>query len=329
MPVRAGAKAAAVRVAAFALVGVVGFSLAAVSLAGQETDTGGLERFEYAEAHMGTDFRIVMYAPDQATADLAARRAFQRTALLDSMFSDYREDSEIAELARRAGSGEFYPIDREVMWVLLAAKNFAEKTGGAFDPTVGPLTKLWRWSARRGELPDAERLAEARALVDYRGLELTERGALLAKAGMSLDLGGIAKGFTATEMLNTVVAAGVRSALVDAGGDISVLDAPPDADGWRVETPSGETLSLVRSSIATSGDEFRFVEIEGVRYSHIVDPRTGLGLVGRRPVTVVAPFGYLADALASAVAVLGPEAGAALMTEYDGLARTIEFKGAH
>ncbi len=294
-----------------------------------------LERFEFSEPHMGTEFRVVLYARAAAEAEAAAEAAFTVAGRLDSLFSDYRDDSEIAAIARQAGSGLWYPASDELRALLRPVLELAEKSGGAFDPTVGPLTRLWRWSSRRGELPDSARLAEARALVGYEGLEVSSEGVRLARAGMSLDLGGVAKGYAADVMLSTITSTcadvpGGRSctvAMVDAGGDIRVGEAPPGASGWTVATPGGETLPLQFEAVATSGDAWRYIEIDGVRYSHIVDPRTGVGVVDANPVTVVAPYGFLADALASALSVMDREAGDRLLARFN--ARRIELEGAH
>jgi thiamine biosynthesis lipoprotein len=130
---------------------------------------------------------------------------------------------------------------------------------------------------------------------------------------MSLDLGGIAKGFAAAVALDTLRGRGVDAALVDAGGDLALGRAPPGSEGWRVEFSGGEVHALSDVAVATSGDRYRFMEVDGVRYSHIVDPRTGLGMRDAPTVAVVAPGAVTADVLASALSLLSPEAGRALV----------------
>lgn len=286
-----------------------------------------LQRFEFAQPHMGTIFRVVVYAPGEARAAAAADEAFALAARLDSLLSDYRDDSEIAELARRAGDGRPYRVDEATFDVLVKAKGVAGWTEGAFDPTVGPLTRLWRWSARRGELPDSARLAEARALVGWRDIGTRRGGVTLAKAGMSLDLGGIAKGYAADEMVALIGGGGLPRVMVDAGGDVVAGDPPPGEAGWRIETPGGEVVTLAQAAVATSGDAYRWVEIDGVRYSHILDPRTGLGVVDVEPVTIVAPFGFAADALSSALSVVGREEGDRILAKLGPGVRRVEARG--
>jgi thiamine biosynthesis lipoprotein len=189
--------------------------------------------------------------------------------------------------------------------------------------------RLWRRARRQHELPSEERLAQARAAVGYEHLRLGcdpqrdgETTVQLLRPGMQLDLGGIAKGYAADEALRTLSERGIDRALIDAGGDIVMSGPPPGQTGWligiaRLE-PDGEPTQFMRlahRAVATSGDAWQYVVIDGVRYSHIVDPRTGLGLTRRSSVTIVAHDGITADSLATAVSVLGPEKGVTLIEE--------------
>jgi thiamine biosynthesis lipoprotein len=198
--------------------------------------------------------------------------------------------------------------------VLVEARRVAEATGGAFDVTAGPFVRLWRRSVRQGELPSEARLAEARAASGWDKLVLHEQGRSveLLAADMRLDLGGIAKGYALDEALAVLRANGIDAALVDGGGDVIAGDPPPGEVGWRVlvspRGPGGEAemlLILANEAVATSGDVEQFVEIDGRRFSHIVSTATGLGLEHRVSASVIAPTGMRADALATAVCVLG------------------------
>jgi len=279
-----------------------------------------LVRSTFESVHMGTTFRIVAYAPEGTAVEAAAEAAFRYIARLDSLFSDYSTDSEISRLAEQAGSSDWAKVSPELWSVLVAARRWSELTDGAFDVTVGPLTRLWRWSSRRAELPMAERLMEARAAVDFRRLELDagSRTIRLSRSGMSLDLGGIAKGFAADAALRVLADRGIDAAIVDAGGDLALGAAPPGETGWLVAIPGPDSLRLSNVAVATSGDVYRYVEIDGVRYSHVVDPRTGLGVVDAPTVTVIAANATFADALASALTVMDSEAGAALVRSLEG-----------
>lgn len=289
-----------------------------------------LERFEYSEPHMGTMFRIVLYAPDAPTAARASNTAFARVTALDNSMSDYKPTSELMQLSARAG-GPPVKVSDDLYRVLEASERLAERSDGAFDVTVGPVVRLWRRARRRHELPDPERLRRERELVGYKLLRLDprERTAQLLKPGMLLDLGGIAKGYAAEEALAVLKQSGISSALVAAAGDIAVGSPPPGKPGWRIaiaplepESREGATesrcLVLYDAGVSTSGDEEQHVDLGGVRYSHIVDPKTGMALTGRSSVTVVARDDFAADGLATAVSVLGPERGLKLIEATDG-----------
>ncbi|HKP10720.1 MAG TPA: FAD:protein FMN transferase [Blastocatellia bacterium] len=292
-----------------------------------------LARYEFAEAHMGTQFRIVLYAQDDETARHASAHAFDRIARLDATMSDYRETSELMTACKRAAR-EWVTVSGDLFRVLAASQRFARRSAGAFDITVGPVVQLWRRARRRGELPDAEKLAAARRLVGYARLRLDarRRAMRLNRAGMRLDLGGIAKGYAADAALAVLKQHGVTSALVAAGGDIVVGDAPPGSRGWTVAvrsiTATDEAsmihLRLANAAVSTSGDAEQFVEINGTRYSHIIDPRTGQPLTGRRSVTVVARDGTTSDALATAASVLTPSRALRLIDRTASAAAHIE-----
>lgn len=287
-------------------------------------------RYEFQEVHMGAPIKIVLYAADEASANAAAAKAFARIGHLDKLLSDYDPDSELSRLSRTAGSGQAVEVSRELCFVLSRAQKLAEATGGAFDVTVGPYVRLWRRARRQSELPDPARLAQARQAVGYRNLELDpgRRTAKLLAPAMTLDLGGIAMGYAADEALEVLARQGVHRALIDASGDIVAGEAPPGRDGWSIGVAAlGKPDSLPNryvllryAAVTTSGDAFQFVEIDGVRYSHIVDPRTGLGLTEPMSVTVVAADCITADSLATAVCVLGPEKGLELIEDTAGAA---------
>ena len=285
-------------------------------------------RFEFSQPHMGTLFRLVLYARTETEAREAAGAAFARIAALDAKLSDYRRDSELARLCGAAGSGPVR-VSEDLFRVLALAKEWGERTGGAFDVTAGPVVRLWRRARRQGELPDAAGLARARHVLGIGKLRLdaATRSATLETPGMLLDLGGIAKGFAADEALAVLAARGVSSALVAAGGDVAASDAPPGRDAWEVAvSPRGpraeptQVLRLRNAAVSTSGDAEQFVEIGGRRYSHIIDPRSGLAVTGRFSVSVVAPRGALSDLLATAASVLGPERGMELVGAVPGTA---------
>lgn len=274
-------------------------------------------RFEFSEMTMGVKARMVLYAPNEQAAREAARAAFDRMHDLDDVMSDWRADTEVA-LLHEAPAGVPIPVSEDLWDVISLARDISEATGGAFDITVGPVVRLWREAHRTGEFPRWEPLRQALALVGWQRIEMEQSGRLvaLAEPGMRLDLGGIGKGFAADHAVAVLRDHGVRNALIDLGGDLRVTGHPPGRSAWLVSVLTGDardprlSLALTDAAVATSGDTEQFVEIGGKRYSHIVDPRTGIGLTDRAAATVVAPTAALADALASALCVAGPDRAA-------------------
>jgi thiamine biosynthesis lipoprotein len=291
-----------------------------------------LERFEFSKIEMGTQFKIICYARDERSASSACQAAFARVAQLNSLLSDYDPQSELNRLCDTGGTGRWVVVSPELWRVLQHAQQLSERSEGAFDITVGPLVRLWKRALRTRQLPDAQRLAEAQAAVGYRHVQLDarHRAVRLGQRQMQLDLGGIAKGYAADEALRVLQRHGITAALVDAGGDLVAGDAPPGSEGWRIGIaplheggPPSRVLLLARRAAATSGDAWQHVVIDGRRYSHIVDPRTGLGLTDHSSVTVTAADGMTADALATAVSVLGPQRGLQLVDQTCGAAALV------
>jgi thiamine biosynthesis lipoprotein len=288
-----------------------------------------LSRFEFEETHMASPFHLVLYSTDEATARRASRAAFDRIAALDAVLSDYDPESELSRLSQAAG-GPPVRVGADLFDVLQRSRQIWERSGGVFDVTIAPVGRLWRRARRDRKLPDPRRIAEARELVgsDKMVLDPAARTVRLLKPGMKLDVGGIAKGYAAQAALDVLAAAGIHRALAGGAGDIVVGDPPPDADGWKIalaplDPKLGDrppTLLLKNAAVSTAGDAEQFVIIDGHRYSHIINPATGLGVEDRAAVTVVAPDGATADALETTVYLLGPERGLKLVDETPGAA---------
>jgi FAD:protein FMN transferase len=270
-----------------------------------------LRPYEFTQVHMGLPVRILLHAPDEGRARAAAGAAFERIAALDRMMSDYQPDSELRRLGGAAK--QWMPVSTDLLDVLTTAISVASATDGAFDPTVGPLVALWRESRKTGRLPAAAAVDAARAVVGWRHVEIDRaRGAVrLAKDGMRLDLGGIAKGYILQEAARAMRMKGIDRALVASGGDIVVGSGPPGLIGWRIDAPGADAVfrqraaQLTEAALATSGPGEQYVEIGGTRYSHIVDPRTGLGMTNQITARVIARDAAIADALATALTVVG------------------------
>ena len=287
------------------------------------------ERHTFQSHHMGTQINLILYADDDSLANRAANAAFERIEELNQIMSDYIPASELNRLSRKSGSGEWMKISEELFRVLEKSLWISEKTDGLFDVTIGPMTHEWRYIRRLPEpaLPDDVTLDSLKASVNYRYIELDvdSQSARLTTPNMQLDFGGIAKGYAAQEALKTVQSFGISSVLVDAGGDITLGNPPPGRDSWDVAIPKGRvdgemaytTVQFSGKILTTSGDMYQFALIDGQRYSHIVNPRTGLGSTDQIQATVISSTGMYADAFASALTLMEPEKGIRLIEKIE------------
>lgn len=292
-------------------------------------DLQALSRHEFEQVEMSVPIRVVLYAPDKETAGAAAKMVFDRFRALNAVMSDYDETSELRRLCDTAGQGKAVKVSDDLWRVLARAQEIAKLSDGAFDVTIGPLVRRWRQARRLHELPSAEHIRTAKETVGYRHIRLDpeRRTVELLKPNMRLDLGGIAKGFAVGEALKLLKEKGLTRVMIYAGGDVGLGDPPPDKPGWRIgiappepDKPPRLYLWLSNTAVATSGDAWQFVVIGGKRYSHVVDPRTGIGLTDHNTVTVVMPDSTTADAITKAVAILGSEKGLKLIDETPGAA---------
>ncbi len=300
---------------------------------GRGADT--LTRYSYAKIIMGVEARITLFAETEPEAVDAARAAFDRMTALEDVMTDWRDDSEVMRLVR-GPVGIWTPVSRDLHDVLAFSQEIASKTDGAFDVTIGPLVRLWREARRDGALPDTDARAAARARVGWRRIQLRDEppAVRLGRDDLHIDFGGVGKGWAADEAVALLRAAGLPRCAVEIGGDFTLGDPPPGRDGWRIgvdpfdDGVSASMWILDNVGVATSGDQVQFVEIDGVRYSHLVDPATGVGLRNQPAVTVIAPTGALADALASAMSVLPADRRDPVARRFDDVAVTVVERGA-
>ena len=277
---------------------------------------------------MGTEFAVYLDAPDNVQAQACFDTVFDEIGRLELTFSRFLPASELSRLNRHAGQGPAV-TDPEVFQLLSFALDVSEKTGGAFDITVGQLTRAWGFAERQGKIPDGRELAAAREHVGWRNVELDAkwRTVFFARPELELDLGAIAKGYAGDRAIEVLRSAGV-SALIDAGSSSIAATGQTFASGWKVSVASpmdrGVTICEVElgaRALSTSGvSEQSFVQ-GGRRYSHLIDPRDpapGTYETARQAlqVTVLAPSSVLADALATAMLVLGHEHGSAALAHF-------------
>jgi FAD:protein FMN transferase len=297
--------------------------------------TSALHRFEFRHPAMGTLFALTLYAPNAPTAEASADAAFKRIDALEDVMSDYQADSELLRFCDQP-FGTPVAVGADLFGVLHRAQEIARLSNGAFDVTVGPYVRLWRFARKRRVLPTAAELATARAAVGWQKLRLDARArtATLLVPNMRLDLGGIGKGYAADQAMLVLKGRGLTRAIVAASGDIAVGDPPPGQRGWKVgiAVPGTRTNELSRTfllhnaAVSTSGDTEQFIEIDGVRYSHILNPATGLGLTNRIQATVIGPNATLTDSLDTTVSILGPKRGLALADALPGVGALVETR---
>lgn len=276
-------------------------------------------------ATMGTTWSARLVVPRQR--DLHALHAGIQ-AQLDGVVAQMSTWEAASDISRynRAAAGQWCRLPQPMRSVLHCAQAIADASAGAFDPTVGPLVALWGFGAHAGprRWPDAQVLAATRARCGFRRLQW-DREALLQPGGLELDLSAIAKGFGVDETVRWLRRQGVRAALVDVGGELRGYGRKPDGQPWRVLVestpdddagmPAPRVLALDDCAVATSGDRWHRYTHEGIELSHSLDPRTGQPVArAAAAVTVVAAEAMQADAWATALTVLGSEAGMALAT---------------
>lgn len=260
-----------------------------------------------------------------AQNDGAARLAADRVAEIDNRMSAFRPASDIGRLSQKAGKG-FQILHEDTFRLIQKAVRFSKMSGGAFDITVRPLVELWGINKKGSYVPPEDEINKARDLVGYRSVRLDakSRGAFLEKPGQSVDLGGIAKGYAADEVRRILSGNGVRDALINLGGNVAAMGSRPDGDPWKIGiqnplAPTGESLgvlSVSNQTVVTSGCNERFFIKDGVRYHHILDPRTGKPAQSRLlSVTAVCENSADADALTTALFVLGLEEGMPLLEQ--------------
>ncbi len=271
---------------------------------------------------MGTTVEITLVAKGEKNGLAAIEAGFAEVARLEAIFSSYRQDSDLSRVNRGA-AGVPVPVPAELAELAATALVYTKLTGGAFNPLMGPVIKLWG-IPENPQVPSEEALEKLRALADPAGLMVDEKAGTVALGtpGMALGLGGIAKGYTADRVAELLVRRGISGGIVAIAGDVRVFGVKPSGSPWKVGVlhPRGEprpmaALEMADGAISTSGDYERYFERDGIRYHHILDPRTlAPARVGKvASVAVTAPSAVRADALATALFVMGPKAGRELV----------------
>jgi len=272
-----------------------------------------LKPLKQTEMIMGTLVEITVIPGNEK----AIREAFEALKKVDLLMSTYKEDSEISIL-NREGKAQ---VSEETLEVIEDAIKFSNLTDGAFDITVKPLINLWKKAKKEEKVATEEEIEEAISLVGYQRIILEGNQIRLEKKGMQIDLGGIAKGYAVDKAIEALKKNGIKRALVNAGGDLYALGIDRQREKWQigVQDPREEDkiidiIKVKDKAVATSGDYRRYFTLEGKRFSHIVNPKTGLTVQDvPMSVTIIGPDATTTDALSTGVFVLGPEEGMKLI----------------
>jgi FAD:protein FMN transferase len=275
---------------------------------------------------MGSPFIITVFARDTEGLQAAVNKAYLRVDELNSVFSDYDSTSEISRLCHTYRVGEWYKVSNDLYYMLKISLDAARTSSGAFDVTVGNVVKLWRKAKKIKAIPNASERKVALLKTGWEHIKIDEKTHKISfnTEGVLLDFGGIVKGFAAEIVVEILTFQKFPMCLVDAGGDLSIGNKPENTEGWQIgisvpqsdEQLMPQLLSLKNQAVATSGDMYNNVSFEGKRYSHIVNPKTGMGLTHQRNVTVISPFGNQADWLATACSVLPIKKALKLVQKY-------------
>jgi len=289
---------------------------------------GPVKKNIYKKMLMGTVVEITIMDGDASRYEKASESAFGEIARLEKVFSNYDANSEVSSISRHAG--EAVKVSEDVITVVKAALRVAWLSDGAFDPTIGAVAGLWGFSGEKKYIPHTREVARLLPLVNYKNVVVDERAGTirLMKKHMSLNLGGVAKGFIVERAGKKLREFGVTKAIIKAGGDMFLIS---DNKGFNksnfiigIQDPReklkiiGEAFSR-HGAVTTSGDYERFFMSGGKRYAHILDPGTGYPARRSRSATIVADDPTLADALSTAVFVMGPKKGLALIESLDGV----------
>jgi thiamine biosynthesis lipoprotein len=265
-----------------------------------------LNKYFFERPALGSKATITCIAADSLVASNGTQAAFALLDSFDHIFSDYKEDSEAMLLANRA-KDKWIPISYPLYDLIHKSEIISAATDGKFTIAIGALTQLWRAHLGNDEVPRKKEIRKAARLAKEKLFELTIDPYTIKKRKQALrfDFGGIAKGYIADHMAKALREMGITIFLINLGGDLVAGDKPPNQTGWKITIPwCDKVVHIANQAIATSGPDFQFFVHKGVRYAHIIDPTTGWGVPNYFATTVIARYGWQADAYASAFSIL-------------------------
>ena len=284
---------------------------------------------------MGCHFVLTAVHQESQMAWDAIRAGIEEISRIERLISSWDENSEASEINRCAG---LHPVkvDKELFALILRSIKISELTAGAFDITGTLSRRYWPTDQREYTYLSKSKIDELKSLIDYRKIELDveESTVFLRHEGMMIGFGGIGKGYAALRASQVMKEVGVSSGLINASGDLMAWGSPPNQDMWKVNIPDPEefgkylyTIEIPQGSVVSSGCQFNYCTIDQKRYSHIVDPRTGIPVTSMKNVSVVSPNPEFADAMATAISVMDIDDGLALTERMNGVDCIITEEG--
>ncbi len=275
------------------------------------------EKYSRVVKLMGSRYEITVVAANQAEADRFIDLAIGEIDRIEKLISEWKSDTEVAEINRQAG---IHPVrvSDELYNLIVRSNLISDITAGAFDISYASMDRVWKYDGSMTRMPTEEEIKQSVARIGFRHilLDKEKQTVFLDKQGMKIGFGAIGKGYSADKASDLLEARGVKGGIINASGDLTTWGTQPDGSPWMVgiSNPLDHNkvfswFPLSNRAVVTSGNYEKFVEFEGKRYSHIIDPRTGYPASGLASVTVFAPKAELADALATAIFVMGKEVG--------------------
>ena len=278
---------------------------------------------------MGNRFEITVVGDDHLWADQRIADAVEEIKRIEKLFTTFDESSQTNLINRNAGIAPV-KVDREVYDLIERSKKISTLTQGAFDITYGSIDKrLWNFDKTMTSLPDAQTAKKLVRLINYRNVILDEKNCsvFLKEKGMRIGFGGIGKGYAAEKAKSLLQQKGVKSGIINAAGDLTAWGYQPNGKPWTIGIADPDTkrqafsfLEITNTSIATSGNYEKFVFIDGKKYSHTIDPKTGLPVRGIKSVTIICPNAEIADAMATPVMIMGIKTGLDMLNQIKGIA---------
>lgn len=283
--------------------------------------------FHLSTERMGSSFVYTIESSDSISAVTSLAAADQEVARIEALISSWQSDSETSAINRQAGV-QPTTVSQELVQLISRAIKVAELTGGSFDPSYAGLDRFWKFDSTMAILPDSSEVMNSVRRIDYRKIQVNEKDStvFLPDSGMKIGFGAIGKGYAADKAKQILIERGVEAGVVNAGGDLICWGEREQGQPWQVSIADPihpnrilATLPIRNLAVVTSGNYERFVYLNGERYSHILDPRTGWPVKGIRSVTVLSPIAEFSDALATALFVMGEAQALSLVNQLSGV----------